>query len=105
MRLQVLPASTARTWNHDVAMVPWAKIRTDGLRSYLSLGSKGFLHDRVIAKDANILEELRWLHVAVSNAKALIGGTYHGLGQIGGKLYKPTWTNTLTASTDGTSSI
>ena len=87
IRLQVLPRiDRAHLEPSIVAMVaPGVKIKTDGLRSYLSLGSKGYLHDRVIAKDANILEELRWLHVAVSNAKALIGGTYHGLGRLGGK--------------------
>jgi len=66
-------------------VVHGAKVKTDGLRGYLSLGSKGFMHERVIARDVNIPEELRWLQVAISNAKALIGGTYHGLGRQGGK--------------------
>jgi transposase-like protein len=62
-----------------------ATIKTDGLRSYLTLSRKGYQHERIITKESDILEELRWLHVAVSNAKALIGGTHHGLGRSDGK--------------------
>ena len=87
IRLQVLPRIDRAHLEPaiETAVAPGARVKTDGLRSYLSLGNKGFLHERVIAKDVNILEELRWLHVAVSNAKALIGGTYHGLGHKEGK--------------------
>lgn len=61
-------------------VAPGAQIKTDGLRCYLSLSSQGYLHERVTAQDKNILKEMRWLHTAISNAKVLIGGTYHGLG-------------------------
>lgn len=57
-----------------------ATIRTDGLRGYLSLPARGYSHERVIMKESSVNDNLKWLQVAVSNAKALIGGTYHGLG-------------------------
>jgi len=40
---------------------------------------KGYRHERILANQSNILESMRWLHTMVSNAKALIGGTFHGL--------------------------
>lgn len=57
-----------------------ARIKTDGLRSYLSLPNHGYLHERIVASETDVLKELHWVHTAISNAKALIGGTYHGLG-------------------------
>ena len=61
-------------------IAPGARIKTDGLRCYLSLPSQGYRHERVRAREKNILKEMRWLHTMISNAKTLIGGTYHGLG-------------------------
>ena len=49
------------------------------------LGDKGYRHERIIAARSNPPEEARWLHVIVSNVKALIGGTHHGLGRGDGK--------------------
>jgi hypothetical protein len=37
------------------------------------------MHDRVLSSDAEADEKLRWVHTLVSNAKAFIAGTYHGL--------------------------
>lgn len=87
VRFKVLPRIDRTHLEQAIGemVAPGAMVKTDGLRSYLSLGGKGFIHQRIIAKDQDILEELRWLHVTVSNAKALIGGTYHGLGRQGGK--------------------
>ena len=86
-------------------MAPSATVKTNGLRSYLMLGDKGYRHERIIAARSNPSEELRWLHVIVSNVKALIGGTYHGLGRGDGSISKHTWTNTPTVSTAVTCSI
>jgi len=64
---------------------PGTTVKTNGLRTYSLLEKQGFIHKRIKARDRYIPEELRWLQVAVSNARALIGGTYHGLGRRGGK--------------------
>ncbi len=60
-------------------------IKTDGLRSYLGLGGQGYRHDRIIATRTGIPEKLRWIQISISNLKALIGGTHHGLGRADGK--------------------
>ena len=81
--LQVVPRIDRAHLEPAIAdmVAPGATVKTDGLRSYLSLSGKGYQHERIIAAETDILEEPRWLHVAVSNAKALIGGTHHGLGR------------------------
>ena len=54
-------------------------ITTDGLNVYPHLKEHGFVHERVLSSEAEIDEKLHWVHVLISNAKAFIAGTYHGL--------------------------
>jgi len=57
-----------------------ATISTDLYRSYNKLSKEGYNH---ISKEFNHKEDpdhLKWLHTVISNAKAFIGGTFHGLG-------------------------
>jgi transposase-like protein len=54
-------------------------IRTDGLNSYNSLNKEGYEHQAENFNPENNPEHLHWLHVIVSNLKAFITGTYHGL--------------------------
>ncbi len=64
--------------NHEIAK--GATISTDMYRSYNKLSNEGYNH---IAKEFNHKEDpdhLKWLHTVISNAKAFIGGTFHGLG-------------------------
>lgn len=56
-------------------------IKTDGFRSYSRLEEKGFLHDIVIPVDIDITEILKSVHTLISNTKAFVAGTYHGLGK------------------------
>lgn len=56
-------------------------ISTDLYRSYRELNNVGYLH---LPKEFNYKDNpdhLKWLHTIISNAKAFIGGTYHGLGK------------------------
>lgn len=53
-------------------------IRSDGYRSFNS-ALKDFVHEPV--KYTPKGETLHWLHIMISNAKAFILGTYHGLPQ------------------------
>ena len=87
LRFKVLPHSDRAHLEQAVNLMvaPGARVRTNGLRGYLSLGDKGFVHERVIAKGTAAPGELRWSRVAISNARAVIGGTYHGLGRADGK--------------------
>jgi transposase-like protein len=54
-------------------------IRTDGLSSYKALGREGYKHAGEKFDPKEKPEHLHWLHVIVSNLKAFIDGTYHGL--------------------------
>jgi len=54
-------------------------IRTDGLNSYKALEQGNYEHKGEIFDPENNPEHLHWLHVIVSNMKAFITGTYHGL--------------------------
>jgi transposase-like protein len=81
LRFKVLPRINRNTLDPVIEklIIPGATIKTDGLRSYMSLSQKGYQHERILANQTHILESMRWLHTMVSNAKALIGGTFHGL--------------------------
>jgi transposase-like protein len=81
LRFKVLPRINRNTLDPIIEklIIPGAIVKTDGLRSYMSLAQKGYQHERIIASKSDILEHMRWLHTMVSNAKALIGGTFHGL--------------------------
>jgi len=54
-----------------------ATIETDGYRSYLKPLSENFNHIHEVFDEAS--RNLHWLHTIISNAKAFINGTYHGL--------------------------
>lgn len=69
---------------HDVASKEVAQgstIKSDGLNVYSKLPEKGYFHTSIVVKDTNICKALPWVHILVSNAKAFIAGTYHGLGR------------------------
>jgi transposase-like protein len=58
-----------------------SKINSDALGSYRALAKAGFEHE---SKEFNPIESpdhLKWLHTVISNSKAFIAGTYHGLAE------------------------
>jgi transposase-like protein len=55
-------------------------IRTDGLNVYNCLATHGFIHEPTVAPGRTKEDILHWAHIVISNAKALIAGTFHGLG-------------------------
>lgn len=56
-----------------------AYIASDGYVSYKILSKRGFVHEGKICDPVSDPEHLKWLHTIISNAKAFIAGTYHGL--------------------------
>jgi hypothetical protein len=58
-----------------------AVVRTDGFRGYLPLEEVGVAHDRQIQglDRARSKDILPWVHVAFSNLKAWLLGTFHGV--------------------------
>jgi transposase-like protein len=54
-------------------------IKSDGFKSYNKLCGEGYSHEGKEFNPIDDPEHLKWLHIVVSNAKAFILGTYHGL--------------------------
>ena len=54
-------------------------VSTDGLTIYNKLAKIGFMHEPKKLDPKENPEHLRWLHVVISNLKAFLGGTYHGV--------------------------
>jgi hypothetical protein len=63
--------------NRDVQ--PGAEIHTDGLKAYDKFGCAGSQHQAIKFSPKENPDYLYWLHTIISNVKAFIGGTYHGL--------------------------
>lgn len=57
---------------------PGTTVRTDGLTIYNPLAER-YVHKPVIAKGKDKNANLKWVHTVISNAKAFIDGTFHGL--------------------------
>jgi len=60
----------------EVSIVPGATIRSDGYRS-CSPALTAYDHEPAVCNPDSAL--LHWIHIAISNAKAFVLGTYHGL--------------------------
>jgi transposase-like protein len=58
---------------------PGADVYTDGLSSYAKLSAEGFEHTAENFDPKTNPDHLHWLHTIISNLKAFIAGTYHGL--------------------------
>lgn len=64
----------------DKTIVKGSKIRTDGLNIYNTLSENGYMLTQKKYDPKNEPEHLHWIHIIISNTKALIEGTFHGLG-------------------------
>jgi transposase-like protein len=63
----------------EESVVKGSEIRTDGLNVYAPLAKSGYLLVQKKYTSKNQPEHLHWTHIIISNAKAFIEGTYHGL--------------------------
>lgn len=63
----------------DKYIQPYAMVNTDGLNIYNNLSALGYDHLAQIFDPVSNPDHLDWIHTFISNAKAFIGGTYHGL--------------------------
>ena len=59
-----------------------SEVRTDGLKAYKPLAKKGYNLNQKKYDPENQPEHLHWTHIVISNAKAFIAGTFHGLDSI-----------------------
>jgi transposase-like protein len=58
---------------------PGSQISSDAYRSYAALANEGFEHKPLKFNPKDNPDHLHWLHTVISNSKAFIAGTYHGL--------------------------
>lgn len=56
-------------------------INSDALHSYRALAKAGFQHEAKEFDPVESPDHLQWLHTVISNVKAFIGGTFHGLAE------------------------
>ena len=59
---------------------PGSTIKSDGYSSYKVLTDSDYKHSPEVVYNVDVTEVLHWVHIVISNAKAFINGTYHGLG-------------------------
>ena len=58
------------------------EIRTDGLAIYKPSAENGYTLNQKEYDPKKQPKHLHWIHILISNAKALTGGTFHGLGPV-----------------------
>ena len=56
-------------------------VKTDGFPAYNIVGKIGYKHQREVVKGKKAHEVMKWTHILISNAKAFILGTFHGIGR------------------------
>jgi len=56
-------------------------VKTDGFPAYNIVGKSGHKHQREVVKGKKANEVMKWTHILISNAKAFILGTFHGIGR------------------------
>jgi transposase-like protein len=72
-------ASDSIAWFAQNNIKPGSSISTDAYSSYKRLSENGYLHEPKVFSSKDDKKPLKWLHTIVSNAKAFINGTFHGL--------------------------
>jgi transposase-like protein len=60
-------------------IAPGQEIRTDGHSAYRTLAALGHTHHAQPVPPDQVRELLPWVHIAISNAKTFLLGTYHGV--------------------------
>lgn len=83
LKIRIVPDFTQQTTNAATAgiVTQGATIRSDGLSAFGALSEAGFVHDPVPSNRLpDGVQPFPYLHTQISNAKAWIAGTFHGLG-------------------------
>jgi len=83
-QMQVVEAVNKETVNEFAksAVATGSEIHTDGLAVYNELGVEKYRLVQKIFDPKNQPEHLHWTHIIISNAKAFIEGTFHGLDSV-----------------------
>ncbi len=81
LKMEVIQDIKGSTLNNFAKRViePKSVIHCDGFPSYLKLKEEGYQLEMINFDTEKNPDHLHWLHTIISNAKAFIGGTFHGL--------------------------
>lgn len=81
VKMRVVPNMSAGVLKSfaQTALKTGATIHSDGYSSYQSLAAQGFAVRGLAFDPKKNPDHLHWLHTIISNTKAFIGGTFHGL--------------------------
>jgi transposase-like protein len=81
LKMEVVPNIKAKTLLDfaEKRIQPGSTISSDAYHSYRALEGAGFKHDYQVYNAKESPDHLHWLHTVISNAKAFVGGTFHGL--------------------------
>lgn len=80
-RMKIVDAVNSENIKQVLAsnIAPGQTVKTDGFRAYQSISQIGFGHDRKVGNGPKGKENLPWVHILISNAKAFLLGTFHGV--------------------------
>jgi len=83
VKMIVMDNLSAAGINYEMskAVMPTAKITTDGWRGYYKLPEIVAEHKRLKVPQKEAHKLLPWVHMAISNAKRLLLGTHHSIGR------------------------
>jgi transposase-like protein len=76
--LETVDGDAVKAFSREHVM-PGSEIRTDGLNIYNCLTKEVFIHTTIPFDAKKRTEHLHWTHILISNAKAFVQGTFHGL--------------------------
>ncbi len=81
LKMEVVPNIKGKTLVDfaEKNFIPGTTINSDAYRSYRALDNASFQHEYQVYNPKESPDHLHWLHTIISNAKAFIGGTFHGL--------------------------
>lgn len=81
VKMSVVPDVKAKTLIEfaEKNIIPGTTISSDAYHSYRALAKEGYSHEFKVYNVKESPDHLHWLHTIISNAKAFVGGTFHGL--------------------------
>ena len=81
LKMEVIPDIKGKTLKKfaEKSIQPGSTISSDACRSYRALSGGGFKHEYQVYNSKESQDHLNWLHTVISNAKAFVGVTFHGI--------------------------
>ena len=79
--VDTIDGETVAQFAHNTVVVG-SELHADGLPVYAALANKGYTLVQQKYDPKGQPKHLHWTHIIISNAKAFIGGTFHGLDSV-----------------------